>query len=31
MERSLQVIDEEVADIGFDEPLPCDDRGNALG
>lgn len=31
MERSLQVIDEEVTDIGFDEALPCDDRGNALG
>ena len=31
MERSLQVIDQEVTDIGFDEPLPCDDRGNALG
>jgi len=31
MKRSLQVIDEEVTDIGFDEALPCDDRGNALG
>jgi hypothetical protein len=31
MERSLQVIDEELARSGFDEPLPCDDRGNALG
>jgi hypothetical protein len=31
MERSLQVIGEELADIGFEAPLPCDDRGNALG
>jgi hypothetical protein len=31
MERSLQVIDEELADSGFDAPLPCDDRGNAIG
>ena len=31
MERSLQVIDQEVTDIDFDEALACDDRGNALG
>lgn len=31
MERSLQVIDEELAYSGFDAPLPCDDRGDALG
>jgi hypothetical protein len=31
MERSLQVIGEELADSGFHAPVPCDDRGNALG
>ena len=31
MERSLRVIDEELADVGFDAPLPCDERGNPRG
>jgi hypothetical protein len=31
MERSLQVIDQELVDTGFDAPLPCDERGVALG
>jgi hypothetical protein len=31
MERALQVIDEELVYTGFDAPLPCDARGNALG
>lgn len=31
MERSLQVIDEELAVAGDAAQLPCDDRGNALG
>jgi hypothetical protein len=30
MERSLQVIDEELTAGGVDAPLPCDDRGNAV-
>jgi Protein of unknown function (DUF4239) len=31
MERSLEVIDQELADSGFDDPLPCDDLGVAVG
>jgi hypothetical protein len=29
MERTLQIIDEELAVVGHDTPLPCDERGNA--
>jgi ABC-type multidrug transport system fused ATPase/permease subunit len=31
MERSLQVIHEELRDSASTAPLPCDDRGNAVG
>jgi hypothetical protein len=30
MERTLEVIDQELAIVGHDGPLPCDGRGNAL-
>jgi hypothetical protein len=30
MERTLEVIDQELAIVGRDGPLPCDARGNAL-
>jgi hypothetical protein len=30
MERTLEVIDQELAIVGRDEPLPCDAHGNAL-
>jgi hypothetical protein len=31
MERSLQVIDEELGDSASHAPIPCDDHGNAVG
>jgi hypothetical protein len=30
MERALVIIDEQMEVIGFDEPLPCDERGNPV-
>jgi ABC-type transporter Mla maintaining outer membrane lipid asymmetry permease subunit MlaE len=30
IERTLEVIDQELAIAGRDGPLPCDGRGNAL-
>lgn len=30
MERALEVIDQELAIVGHDHPLPCDSRGNPL-
>jgi hypothetical protein len=30
MERTLEVIDQELAIVGHDGPLPCDGRGNTL-
>jgi hypothetical protein len=30
MERTLEVIEQELAIVGNDGPLPCDARGNVL-